>query len=162
MMNKLLTVLVVSLSLTACGPKVTDEQLGLIQESVAVLEEEIQNNRRDIVSVESPVERAKLQVAIDTQLKQVRILKNALNDAKTVSDAKWSTGEAVVAMIGGFFPPVLLALPWIRTLRRQRTAIFKSIKDGGGPAMPEAARKSLMDASPAARKAYKRWKNNGG
>lgn len=162
MMNKLLTVLVVSLSLTACGPKPTDKQLGIMQDTVAVLEEEIQNNQRDLVSVESPVDRAKLQVAIDMQLKQVRILKEALDKAEDISDAKWSTGEAVVAMIGSFFPPVLLALPWIRTLRRQRTAIFASIKDGGGPAMPEAARKSLMDNSPAARKAYKRWKANGG
>lgn len=158
-MNKLLAILIVSISLTGCGPKPTDAQLTLIQESVAVLEEEIDANRRDLVDVESPVDRAKLEVAIDLQLKQVRILKKALASAEDISDAKWTTGEAVIGMIGAVFPPALLALPWIRTLRRQRKAIFESIKAGGGPAVPDAARKSLMDASPQARRAYKRWKS---
>ena len=161
-MNKLLIVLIVSISLTACNPKAADEALTVMQQSVAVLEEEIEANRLDLVSVESSVDRAKLEVAIDMQLKQVRLLKNALDRAEDISDAKWTTGEAVIGMIGAVFPPALLALPWIRTLRRQRKAIFESIKAGGGPAMPEAARKSLMDGSPPARKAYKRWKANGG
>ena len=157
-MTKLIAVLIVSLSLTACGLKATDEALTVMQQSVAVLEEEIVANRRDLVSVESPVDRAKLEVAIDMQLKQVRLLKNALAKAEDISDAKWTTGEAVIGMIGAVFPPALLALPWIRTLRRQRKAIFDSIKAGGGPAMPDDARKSLMDASPAARRAFKKWR----
>ncbi len=151
-------VVVIAMYLGGCGPQVTDEQLGLIQQSVSVLEEEVQANRMDLITVESPVERAKLEVAIDAQLKQIRILKTALSKAETLSDAKWYTGEAIVGVIGGFFPPALLALPWIRALRRQRTAIFDSIKAGGGPAMPEAA-KAALASDPQAHKAFKKWKN---
>ncbi len=158
-MTKLIAVLIVSVSLTACGPGATDAQLGIMQDSMSVLEQEIVANKQDLVTVTDPVERAKLEAAIDTQLRQVRILKDALDKAENMADAKWTTGEAVVGMIGTFFPPALLALPWIRALRKQRTAIFGSVKAGGGPVMPEEARKSLIDNSPAARKAYKKWKN---
>ncbi len=160
-MTKLIAVLVVSMSLTACGPAATDQQLGIMQDSVAVLEQEIVSNRKDLVVVTDPVQRAKLEAAINTQLKQVRILKVALDKAENMADAKWTTGEAVIGMIGTFFPPALLALPWIRTLRRQRTAIFDSIKAGGGPKDPDAAKLSLFK-QPAARKAFVKWKNGSG
>jgi len=147
------------MSLIACTA--TDQQLGIMQDSIAVLEQEIVSNRKDLVVVTDPVQRAELEAAIDTQLKQVRIFKAALDKAENMADAKWTTGEAVIGMIGTFFPPALLALPWIRTLRRQRTAIFDSIKAGGGPKDPDAAKLSLLK-QPAARKAFLKWKNGSG
>lgn len=147
---------------SGCPTMATDKQLGVMRDSVVVLKEEMQKNKQDLAVVEDPVERAKLEAAIDTQLRQIKLLEGALLKAETMADVKWTTAEAILGVVGGFFPPALLGLPWIRMLRRQRTAIFESVRAGGGPANPDAARMNLMNNSPGARKAFKNWKKANG
>ena len=159
---KILTALVLSIALlsSGCGPS-DGTDLTLMQETITILKEEHLKNEADLLQITDPEKRETL-LAINAKLtKQIEIFEKALINAKDISDAKWTTGEAVVGMVGTFFPPALLLLPWIRTLRRQREAIFDSIKAGGGPANRPQARAALLE-SPAARRAYVRWKNHNG
>lgn len=139
------------------GPK-TGTDLSLMQDTITILREEHVKNQQDLLTITDPDDRKRMLAVNEKMTKQIAIFENALLRAKDISDAKWSTGEAVIGIIGGFFPPALLALPWIRTLRRQRTAIFDSIKAGGGPANRPHARAELMK-HPHARRAYISWKN---
>lgn len=139
----------------------TGTDLSLMQETITILREEHVKNQQDLLTITDPDDRKRMIAVNERMTKQIAIFENALLRAKDISDAKWTTGEAVVGIIGGFFPPALLALPWIRTLRRQRSAIFDSIKAGGGPANLPKARTELMKC-PSARKAYISWKNGVG
>ncbi len=149
----------VGLLVSGClGGQKTDTDLTLMQETITILKEEQIKNQQDLLTITDPDDRATMLAINEKLTKQIAIFEEAFLNAKDISDAKWTTGEAVIGMVGTFFPPILLALPWIRTLRRQRTAIFDSIKAGGGPANRPRARSVLME-NPAARKAYIRWKN---
>ena len=156
-MKRLTTVLVLALCLTACGPTTTSDQVLVIKDSISMLKDEIGKNQQDLAVVSDPVQRAKLDAANELMLKQIVIFENALKDAEDMTDAKWGIGEAVVGVIGGFFPPALLALPWIRTLRRQRSAIFKAVNAGGG-VVDKSAAKAVLKDTPAAVAALAKWK----
>ncbi len=142
----------------SCGGKVTDADLLVMTDTIRVYKEEVKRNQLDLATIVDPFDRKALEDKNEWMLKQITIFEESFASAKDAADAKWSTAEAILGVIGGFFPPALIGLPIIRTLRRQRTAIFDSIKAGGGPKDPTAARLALHE-NPSARKAFKRWKN---
>ena len=160
-MRRIVVIAALCVCLTGCGPSTTNDQLMVIQDSIAMLKEEIGRNQQDLAVVNDPVQRAKLDAANELMLKQIVIFENALKDAEDMTDARWGMGEAVIGILGGFFPPALLALPWIRTLRRQRSAIFKAVSAGGGVVDKRAAKAVLKD-NPAAVAALAKWKTANG
>ena len=143
--------------LQSCGTTATDEDLRMWQDSATILREEIQESKRELASIEDPFERAGMQAKIERMERFVIIFDDALQSAEDELDAKFAFGEAAIGAIGGFFPPALLAMPWIRTLRRQRHSIFKAVAAGGG-VVNKAEAKAVLATNPAAVVALAKFK----
>ena len=100
------------------------------------------------------------QVPVLEKMEIADILDTAIQSATDPEDAPFAFMETALLVAGGFFPPAILGLPIIRTLRRQRSAIFTAVAAGGGPTNPDAAKASLK-SNPSAMTAFAKWKANG-
>lgn len=158
-MTKLLGIMMLSVVLTGCGP--TDEQLKTWQDASAQLGKEITIYQQELAGVKDPVERAALEARVVEMQRQYAIFDKAINAAEDAGDIPWAIGETVVGVLAGFFPAAGLALPFIRTLRKQRASIFKSIDAGGGVLNKKAA-KAALNENPAAVAALSKWKTENG
>lgn len=135
-------------TLVSCGTAATDEELSMWQDTGTILREEIQESKRELASIEDPFERAGMVAKIERMEKFVIIFDDALQSAEDQLDAKFAFGEAAIGAAAGFFPPLGLLLPWVRTLRRQRHSIFKAVAAGGGVVDKAEAKKVLgMDTA---------------
>ncbi len=152
-------VLVSSVALGGCSTT-SPEDLATWQQSSAILGEEITALEIELLQVSDPIERASLQAKVAEAKRVHEIFDNAITSATSAADAPFAFMETALLVAGGFFPPALLGLPIIRTLRRQRSAIFTAVAAGGGPNNPNLAKASLK-SNPAAMNALAKWKANG-
>ncbi len=158
-MMKLFAIVMLSVAMTGCGP--TDEQLKMFQDASAQLGEEITVYKQDLAATTDPATRAGLEATVDELERQYAIFDKAINAAEDASDIPWAIGETVVGVLAGFFPAAGIALPFIRTLRKQRASIFKSVEAGGG-VVDKPAAKAALKQNPAAVAALSKWKNDNG
>ena len=158
-MTKLIAVVMLSVALVGCGP--TDEQLKTWQDASAQLGTEITVYQQELAGVTDPVERAVLETRVAKMQQQHAIFDKAIQEAENASDVPWAIGETVVGVLAGFFPAAGLALPFIRTLRKQRASIFKAVEAGGGVVNKTTA-KTVLKQNPAAVAALSNWKANNG
>jgi hypothetical protein len=131
----------------------TSEELQQWQQASAVLTEEVQNIRTDLILVDDPVERAKLEARLNEIEPYVEQANAIIQDAQSGGDVGWGLLEASIAVAAGFFPGLGVLIPLVRSARRTSKALIASVAAGGGPVEPEAARAAL-NTDPAARKFY--------
>ena len=93
--------------------------------------------------------------------RQYAIFDKAIRAAEDASDIPWAIGETLVGILAGFLPVAGIALPFIRTLRKQRESIFKAVEAGGGVVKPDKA-KAVLKENPAAVAALSKWKTANG
>ena len=158
-MTKILIVCVLAVSLAGCVTT-SPEDLATWQQTSAVLQEELTALEVDLLTVQDPIERASLQAKLAETKRIAAIFDTAIQSASDSADAPFAFAETALAVAGGFFPPALLALPFIRTLRRQRKSIFTAVAAGGGVVDPEKAKASLK-TDPGAIAALAKFKANG-
>ncbi len=158
-MNKLILVLVLSATLAGCQAT-SPEDLAMWQQTSTVLQEEMTAMEIELLTVQDPIERASLQAKLAETKRVAGIFDTALQSASDSADAPFAFMETAVAVAGGFFPAALLALPFIRTLRRQRHSIFTAVAAGGGVVDPAKAKASLK-SDPGAIIALAKFKANG-
>ncbi len=160
-MNKLVIAMVLASSVILGGCSTTSpEDLATWQQSSAILREELTALEIELLQVSDPIERASLQAKVAEMKRVADIFDTAIQSATDSADAPFAFMETALLVAGGFFPPALLGLPIIRTLRRQRTAIFTAVAAGGGPNNPNLAKASLK-SNPGAMTAFAKWKANG-
>lgn len=158
-MTKLLATVMLAVALTGCGP--TDEQLKTLQDASAQLGTEITVYKQELAGVSDPVERAALQARVAEMQRQHAIFDKAISAAEDADDIPWAIGETIVGVVAGFFPAAGLALPLIRTLRKQRASIFKAVEAGGGVVNKTAA-KAVLKQNHSAVAALSKWKGENG
>ena len=143
-MNKLVIAIVLASAVVlGCTTGPSQEELAPWQDSSAVLREEITAMEIELLQVSDPIERASLQAKVAEMSRVADILDTAIQSATDPEDAPFAFLETALLVAGGFFPPAILGLPIIRTLRRQRSAIFTAVAAGGGPINSDAAKASL-------------------
>lgn len=146
-------------AVTACGPG--SEQLAAWQDASTQLGQEIQQVQVELATVEDPVQRASLEAKLQILMDMHTRLDAAIQDAETSKDAGWALLETAVGVAGGFFPPALLALPFIRTARKSLPNIMAAVEAGGGVVNPQAA-KAALKADPKAYATLQAWKAKNG
>ena len=152
---KLLTVIVLAVALAGCGPN--DETLQTWQDATDQLESEIVIYQQELAGVTDPVERAVLETRVAKMQEQVATFSKALSTAEGAGDIPWAIGETIIGAIAAVVPAVGIALPIIRTLRKQRASIFAAVEAGGGVNDKGAAKTVLLE-NPAAVAALSAWK----
>ena len=149
-----LRIIVCLSAVLACGcATMSSEDLDKWQQASATLTEEVQNIRTDLILVDDPVERAKLEARLDEIEPYVEQANAIIQDAKSGGDVGWGLLEAAIAVAAGFFPTIGVLIPLVRSARRTSKALITSVAAGGGPADPMAAGAAL-DTDPTARKFY--------
>jgi len=156
---RLLAIVILAVALTGCGP--TDEQLQTWQDASAQLGEEIIVYQQELAGITDPVERAAMEARVAEMQRQHAIFDKALGAAEDARDIPWAIGETLVGVLAGVFPVAGIALPFIRTLRKQRESIFKAVQAGGGVVDKEKAKAALKE-NPAAVAALSKWKIDNG
>lgn len=154
---KIAFVAVVVLAIGGCGSGPSSEELIMWQDSAAQMTAEVNQIRADLILIDDPVQRAKLQQQLDLMQPSIDLLNDAIQKAETANDAKWNFVETIGLIAAGLIPGGTIAYPLIRSARRTLPAVFDSIAAGGGPKDGDAAKAALAE-SPAARAAYERWK----
>ncbi len=152
---RIIAVLIVAVVLSGCGP--TDEQLKTWQDASSQLTTEIATYQQELAVTTDPADRAGLEATLAELQRQAEIFDKALRAATDAGDIPWAIGETIVGMIAGIFPMAGIAIPIIRTLRKQRESIFKAVDAGGGVKNKVAAKESLKE-NPAAMAALDAWK----
>lgn len=158
-MAKLFPIMILSIALTGCGPD--QETLQIWQDASAQLTTEITTYKQELVGVTDPVDRAALEATVAELQRRHAIFDEALQSAEDARDVPWAIGEMVIGAIAGVVPAAGIALPFIRTLRKQRASIFKSVDAGGGVKNSVAA-KAALKQNPAAAAALAKWKLQNG
>ena len=149
-----IAVLVICVALGGCA---SAGDINAWQSTATAAREEVQRLRVDLAGVEDPAQRAALEAQIQVMERIAQRFEDAISNAEDSDDAMWATGETALAVAAGFFPPLLAFLPVVRTLRRQRSVIFKSVAAGGGPSDPDTA-KAVLSSDAAAYAAFQKWK----
>jgi len=142
-----------------------DEKLLALQQFSASIHEEIGLARADLAMISDPSERARLEKWLNWAESVAGRTDQEIQKAQDLGDAGWGVGEMIVAVVGGFFPPALMALPLIRAFRRNRRnlqSVFKSVDAGGGVKNPDAARTVLGENGGSAYLAFKAWREANG
>ena len=149
-MRKLLVILMISSALSGCGP--TDNQLQTWQDASAQLGDEISIYEQELAATTDPATRAGLEATVAEMKRQYAIFDKAIRAAEDASDIPWAIGETLVGILAGFLPVAGIALPFIRTLRKQRESIFKAVDKA----------KAVLKENPAAVAALSKWKTANG
>ena len=127
------------------------------------LHEEIGAVRGDLMSVEDPLERQRLESWLSQAEIIVRKIDQQIQTAEPGA-AGLGVMEGVAVAVGSFFPPAMVLLPVIRAwraARRHRELTFESIDAVGGPKNPDAAR-TVLSRDPGAYAAFRRYREKNG
>jgi outer membrane murein-binding lipoprotein Lpp len=140
------------------GCTLSQEELADVKETAKILNEEVANIKTDLMLIEDPVERAKMEARLNEIEPYVTQVNDVIQGAESGSDAAWGVLETAMTVAAGFFPGLGFMIPLVRSARRTTKAIVESVDQGGGPVNPDAARKAL-EANPKARATYLKIKN---
>lgn len=139
-------------------------ELAQWKQTAAEFTAEASKLRQDLILINDPAQRASIEKRLDEIEPIISALNTAIQNAQTPADVGWGVLEWGAATAAIFFPPAAIAVPLLRSLRRLKNvvvpAIFNSVKAGGGPAHPDAA-KPVLAAVPEAKALFDTWKANG-
>lgn len=136
---------------------VSDAQLAAWKEQQINLAAEVDTLKTDLVALpEGDPLRQRIVDALTAAEPYLAALDEKIATAQTGKDVTWGIVETIVGVVAGFFPPVAILVPIITRLRRIGPAVFNSIRAGGGPANPVAAKLALQGTPGEI--AYAEWK----
>ncbi len=140
----------------------TDEEVAGWKQASADLAAEIGNIQADLILVEDPVQRAKIERALAEIAPTVDRLNDAVQRAESGGDVGWGLLEGALLVAAGFFPWAAAIVPFVRSARRiAQKKVFDVVLAGGGPKNPDAA-KAAMATDPKLMAEFEVWKASSG
>lgn len=150
-MRVIIAVIIGCAMLTGC--QATPEQIAAWKMQLVAVQDEMSLVRAELVELDPDTPMAKRLIKLIDRLEPfAATLQDNIATAETGGDLLWGLATAAA----GFFPPLAVLLPVLRSMRRTQTRVFEAVAAGGGPKNTTAARAHLV-ADPKAYLAYKAW-----
>ncbi len=144
--------------LLIAGCAASSAELASWKEASNALAAEVVNIQGELMLVEDPVQRARLQQELAEIKPAVDRLNQAVQQAESGGDVGWGLLEGALAVAAGFFPVIGFTIPLVRSARRlAQKKVFDVVLAGGGPKDKDAA-KAAMAKDPKLMAEFEVWK----